>query len=157
MLQSYCATNCYATRFLSALCCLQGDIFSWYACAYFIKTTPHSAPFTNFWLWMKRAQVLNWPACSPDLSPIMSGVFWSAKCDCVDPVQWPTLRRFCRKNGKKITREKLYHLLSSFLKRILSVVERNGIITQWATFFSNVLQQPKLEDIFMSKIILKNR
>uniref|UniRef100_A0AAY5K5G3 Tc1-like transposase DDE domain-containing protein n=1 Tax=Esox lucius TaxID=8010 RepID=A0AAY5K5G3_ESOLU len=31
---------------------------------------PHSAHITTAWLHSKRVWVLNWPACSPDLSPI---------------------------------------------------------------------------------------
>ncbi len=31
---------------------------------------PHSAAITTAWLRSRRVRVLNWPACSPDLSPI---------------------------------------------------------------------------------------
>ncbi len=31
---------------------------------------PHTAAITTAWLRSRRDQVLNWPACSPDLSPI---------------------------------------------------------------------------------------
>ncbi len=31
---------------------------------------PHTATITTAWLRSRRVRVLNWPACSPDLSPI---------------------------------------------------------------------------------------
>ncbi len=34
------------------------------------NTKPHTAAITTAWLHSRRVRVLNWPACSPDLSPI---------------------------------------------------------------------------------------
>ncbi len=34
------------------------------------KAKPHTAAITTTWLRSRRVRVLNWPACSPDLSPI---------------------------------------------------------------------------------------
>ncbi len=34
------------------------------------NATPHTVAITTAWLHSKRVRVLNWPACSPDLSPI---------------------------------------------------------------------------------------
>ncbi len=35
-----------------------------------VNAKPHTAAITTAWLLSRRVPVLNWPACSPDLSPI---------------------------------------------------------------------------------------
>ncbi len=39
------------------------------------KTKPHTAAITTAWLRSRRGQVLNCPACSPDLSPIIENIW----------------------------------------------------------------------------------
>ncbi len=72
---------------------------------------PHSAHITKSWLRRKRVRVLDWPACSPDLSPIEN--VWrilKRKMRQRDPVLLPTLRLVCRKNGIKLQPETLSSL-----------------------------------------------
>uniref|UniRef100_A0AAR2KV54 Tc1-like transposase DDE domain-containing protein n=1 Tax=Pygocentrus nattereri TaxID=42514 RepID=A0AAR2KV54_PYGNA len=46
---------------------------------------PHSACVTTAWLRSKRVRVLDWPACSPDLSPIENvwRIMKSSKKNCI--------------------------------------------------------------------------
>ncbi len=94
---------------------------------------PHSAHITKSWLRRKRVQVLDRPACSPDLSPIEN--------------VWRILKRKMRQRRPRTVAHlktclqegrmgqnytwNTSSLVSSVPKRLLSVVKRNGNITNW--------------------------
>ncbi len=93
---------------------------------------PHSAHITKSWLRRKRVRVLDWPACSPDLSPIEN--VWrilKRKMRQRRPRTVAHLKTCLQEEWDKITPETLHHLVSSVPKRLLSVVKRNGNITKW--------------------------
>ncbi len=93
---------------------------------------PHSAHITKSWLRRKRVRVLDWPACSPDLSPIEN--VWrilKRKMRQLRPRTVAHLKTCLQEEWDKITPETLHHLVSSVPKCLLSVVKRNGNITKW--------------------------
>ncbi len=93
---------------------------------------PHSAHITKSWLRRKRVRVLDWPACSPDLSPIEN--VWrilKRKMRQRRPRTVAHLKTCLQEEWDKITPETLHHLVSSVPKCLLSVVKRNGNITKW--------------------------
>ncbi len=93
---------------------------------------PHSAHITKSWLRRKRVRVLDWPACSPDLSPIEN--VWrilKRKMRQRRPRTVAHLKTCLQEEWDKLTPETLHHLVSSVPKRLLSVVKRNGNITKW--------------------------
>ncbi len=85
---------------------------------------PHSAHITKSWLRRKRVRVLDWPACSPDLSPIEN--VWrilKRKMRQRRPRTVAHLKTCLQEEWDKITPETLHHLVSSVPKRLLSVVK----------------------------------
>ncbi|XDV36000.1 hypothetical protein PO909_005854 [Leuciscus waleckii] len=93
---------------------------------------PHSAHITKSWLRRKRIRVLDWPAYSPDLSPIENvWLILKRKMRQRRPRTVAHLKNCLQQEWDKITPETLHHLVSSVPKRLLSVVKRNGNITKW--------------------------
>ncbi len=80
---------------------------------------PHSAHITKSWLRRKRVRVLDWPACSPDLSPIEN--VWrilKRKMRQRRPRTVAHLKTCLQEEWDKITPETLHHLVSSVPKRL---------------------------------------
>ncbi len=74
---------------------------------------PHSAHITKSWLRRKRVRVLDWPACSPDLSPIEN--VWrilKRKMRQRRPRTVAHLKTCLQEEWDKITPETLHHLVS---------------------------------------------
>ncbi len=106
---------------------------------------PHSAHITKSWLRRKRVRVLDWPACSPDLSPIEN--VWhilKRKMRQRRPRTVAHLKTCLQEEWDKITPETLHHLVSSVPKRLLSVVKKMATLQSGKCFtvptFWNVLQ-----------------
>ncbi len=78
---------------------------------------PHTAHITKSWLRRKRVRVLDWPACSPDLSPIEN--VWRI-LQQRRPRIVAHLKTCLQEEWDKITPETLRHLVSSVPKRLLS-------------------------------------
>ncbi len=97
---------------------------------YFARSAPRSlrAPLHSHAL----VRVLDWPACSPDLSPIEN--VWRILKRKMRQRRPRTVAHFktcLQEEWDKITPETLHHLVSSVPKSLLSVMKRNGNITKW--------------------------
>ena len=93
---------------------------------------PHSAGITRAWLRRNRLCVLDWLACSPDLSPIEN------VCRIMKRrirTWWPRtveqLKSCICSKWAKILLSKLQQLISLVCKWLQSVIKRKGDVTQW--------------------------
>ncbi|KAL6463867.1 hypothetical protein MHYP_G00282580 [Metynnis hypsauchen] len=85
---------------------------------------PHSARVTTAWLHSKRVRILDWPACSPDLSPIEN--VWRImkhKIQQRRPRTVEQLKLYIKQEWERIPPTKLQQLVSSVPRRLLSVVK----------------------------------
>uniref|UniRef100_A0A8C1CAG7 Tc1-like transposase DDE domain-containing protein n=1 Tax=Cyprinus carpio carpio TaxID=630221 RepID=A0A8C1CAG7_CYPCA len=91
---------------------------------------PHTASITTSWL--RRIQVLKWPARSPDLSPIEN--IWriiKRKMRQRRPKTVEQLEACIRQEWDNIPIPKLEQLVSSVPRRLQTVIKRIGDATQW--------------------------
>ncbi len=96
------------------------------------KTKLHTAAITTAWLRSRRVRVLNWPACSPDLSPIEN--IWriiKQKIHQRQPQTLQQLETYIRQEWEQIPTPKLQKLITSMPRRLQTVLKRRGDATSW--------------------------
>ncbi len=93
---------------------------------------PHTAAITAAWLRSRRVRVLNWPACSPDFSPIAN--IWriiKRKIRQRRPKTLQQLETYIRQERDQIPTPKLQKLITSMPRRLQTVLKRRGDATPW--------------------------
>ncbi|GBL78501.1 Transposable element Tcb1 transposase [Araneus ventricosus] len=93
---------------------------------------PHAAKITKTWLRTKHVPVLEWPASSPDLSPI-ENIWRILKRNMAQrrPRNIQQLQDYLRQEWEKISTDTLSRLVSSMPKRLAAVIRRKGDVTSW--------------------------
>ncbi len=95
---------------------------------------PHTAAITTAWLRSRRVRVMNWPACSPDLSPIEN--IWciiKRKIRQRRPQTLQQLETCIRQEWDQIPTPKLQTLITSMPRRLQTLLKRSGDATPWQT------------------------
>ncbi len=91
---------------------------------------PHTAAITTAWLRSRRVQVLKWPACSPDLSPI-ENIWCIIKRKIRRPRTLQQLETYIRQEWDQIPTPKLQKLITSIPRCLQTVLKRRGDATPW--------------------------
>ncbi len=92
----------------------------------------HTAAITTAWLRSRRVRMLNWPACSPDLSPIdniwciIKRKIWQRR-----PQTLQQLETYIRQEWDQIPTTILQKLITSMPRRLQIVLKRRGDATPW--------------------------
>ncbi len=93
---------------------------------------PIPAAITTEWFLSRRVRALNWPACSPDLSPIEN--IWHVikqKIRQRRPQTLQQLETYIRQEWNQILTPKLQKLITSMLIHLQTVLKRRGDATPW--------------------------
>ncbi len=93
---------------------------------------PHTAAIATAWLRSRRVRVLNWPACSPDLSPIEN--IWhiiKQKIRQRRPQTLQQLETYIRQKWDQFPTPKLQKIITSMPRHLQTVLKRRGDATPW--------------------------
>ncbi len=91
---------------------------------------PHTAAITTAWLHSRRVRVLNWAACSPDLS-LIENIWHIIERKICQRRPWTLqqLETYIRQEWDQIPTPKLQKLITSMPRRLQTVLKRRGDAT----------------------------